>query len=132
MKTTSFGTLGRSALFLIVTYAAMFVAVQVTQKFVSDESLAPVAAMMLVQVAALVIARRMGARAAAYLVGGFAATLLSELLIQGVYGVHSLHSAPVHYAVALAAGFGVGVGVLVAREPSTNRTASEHSPQAVR
>jgi hypothetical protein len=132
MHTASFGSPVRNVLLLIITYATTFVAVQATQRFVTEESLAPIASMMLVQIVALAIARRVGARAAGYVVGCFSSTLLGEFVIQAIYGVKSIHSAPVHYAVLLAAALGIGVGALVTREPSTNRGASDASPAAVR
>lgn len=133
MRSTAFGTLGRNALFLILTYVATFLAVQATQRVVGPESLAPLASMMLVQIVAFVIAPRVGARAAGYLVGLFGATLIAEFVIQTAYGVKSIHSAPVHYAVMLAAALGTGFGALLTRKSSTTtKDASEPSPQSAR
>lgn len=133
MNNESRGTLGRNALFLVLTYAATFAAAQVTERLIGAESLIPLAAMMVVQIIAFVVAPRVGARAAGYLVAIFAATLVAEFVIQIAYGVKSLHSAPVHYAVALAAAVGAGFGTVLSRGPSVaSRNASAISTQTAR
>jgi hypothetical protein len=112
------GSIARNLLVIVSALILSLAAISILQRFVAADSLLPSGGALAIHVASLIVAMRLSARGAAYLIGAVSAFEASELLIQLVYGVGRIQSAPVHYAVWLAAAFGLLVGVLVKRPTS--------------
>ena len=113
-----FGSVARNLLVIVSAFLLSLSVVWILQRFVAADSLIPSGGALVIHVAGLVVAMRVSARGAAYLVGAVSAFETSEFVIHLVYGVGRIQSAPVHYAVWLAAAFGILIGALVKRAKS--------------
>ena len=102
---------------LVLTYALAFIAVQASQRLSSDWRITDFA-FLVADLAGIVCAMIFRARIAAYVIAVFAVSQASELVLHSIYGIRSVQSAPVHFAVMLAAALGLGLGAWMRKDTS--------------
>jgi hypothetical protein len=98
---------------LAAFYVLSFLGVQVGERWLGGWPATEIA-LVLAEGVAAVVALRLRARIAAYVVLGFAAYTASELVVHLIYGIRAAQGAPTHFAVMGAGVIGVALGAIVA------------------
>jgi hypothetical protein len=129
MSTTK--EIGRNVLVLAAAYAALFLTIRMAEKLSPGWMLEDVASVgvLLAALAAAVVLRT---RPAAYVTAAFAAFEVSELVFHSLYGIRSVQSGPVHFAVLAAGAMGIALGAFIRSDPkmALRRSADEHESSA--
>lgn len=99
---------------LVLMYAISFGLVQIVQRSSGGAMLSEAGTVLGIVVAAM-LAWRLQARAALYLLALFFAWTGAELIAQLRYGVYAVNGGPLHVTVALASLLGIVVGSIVSR-----------------
>jgi hypothetical protein len=98
---------------LVVFWLLAFAGVQISERWLGGWPATDVG-LLLAEGIAAVIAFRLQASIAAYVVLGFAAFTTAELVVHLIYGIRAAQGAPTHFAVMGAGVLGVALGAIVA------------------